>query len=674
MQPPPIDVPTGEQWWSRDEDLLVAVTQTRAVLPEMKAVLSGLDLQQPDERASAHRELIRAAATHLEQADQRAVLQELVAGCFAADPSDACATAIADELLALIPTVGDELPERDSGYETAFWAIRTAVTAFIRPELTEARRAELASAVDRKLGSATDIALDPLNLQRKSLRAFCQHLYRVIIAGAKIQPLVARPLFEHVTREAVRCVDLPSIERANVEFLAAALPVAGESWREFASQIQRCADSANPLIVLRLVELFEQLEDPSLQAFLADRLLRRAGVFPQSMDPEQVARTVRKALGADEVVSVSGRQENLTRAVEDLLATTADVQQDELLQQIVDLAHAETMACALSQGAVGDATFEALQRDGPVRLIAAPGSTVGGARRRSPERAAATFQRDNVQRYVQYLLNPRGRVAQRRVFLRSIAMLAPDVSDLDLDLAEKLAAYLLRPKPDDEHEAILEHVGAIGRWQNLRLALADQVLDTKLHADRVQDILTKILPPWRPDQSEAMWRERAHEALLENVLQDLSSSRAGGESSDRIYDELSAALRELYVTQARLLGVSADAYTAATHPSDVLRLIVETYAARPSTGASIDLSALPHEFDAVEYVATNDLERTVMLQRVWLQTLATAMKREQPRAAEELRRLVAELKQADVQAADLFVQLYAGHRALLQAWMLAGEG
>ncbi len=673
-QPPPIDVPTGDEWWSRDEDLLVAVTQTRAVLPEMKAVLSGLNVQEPEDRALAYRQLIRAAATHSDQADQRAVLQDLIAGCFAADPSDRCAAAIADELMALIPSVGDNLPERDSGYEAAFWAVRTAVTVFVRPELAEARRAELALAVDRKLGSSTDISLDPRDLQRKSLRAFCQHLYRVIIAGARTQPLVARPLFEYVTREAVRCLDLPSIERANVEFLAAALPVAGEAWREFASQIQRSADSADPLVVLRLVELFEQTEDSSLQAFLADRLLRRAGVFPRSMAPEQVARTVRKALGAEEVATISGRRESLTRAAEDLLATTADAGRDELLQQIVELAHAETMACALSLGAVGDATFAALQKDGAVRLSARPQSVAGEARRRKPERAAAAFQRDNVQRYIQYLLNPRGRVAQRRVFLRSIAMLASDVPDLDEELAQKLAAYLLRPKPDDEHELILEHVGAIGRWRTLRLALADQVLDTKLQADRVQDILTKILPRWRSSESEPMWRERAHEALLEDVLQGLSTSDVGGDTTDGMVDQLADVLRELYVTQARLLGVSADAYAAAANPSDVLRLIVETYAAQTSADARIGSASLPYEFDAVEYVAGNDLERTVLLQRVWLQTLVASMERERPREAEVLRRLITELQQTDVQATDLFVQLHAGHRTLLQIWLLADEG
>jgi hypothetical protein len=167
-----------------------------------------------------------------------------------------------------------------------------------------------------------------------------------------------------------------------------------------------------------------------------------------------------------------------------------------------------------------------------------------------------------------------------------------------------------------------------------------------------------------------MWREIAHEALLDSVLQDLASAGADVDTSASVYDELSEALRELYITQARLFGVPVDAYTAALTPADVLRLIIETYAARPGVGATTDSAPLTHEFEAIDYLARNDLERTVLLQRLWVRTLAAGMEQEQPKEGEDVRRLVAALEQADAQATNLFVQLYEGHRTVLQMWLL----
>jgi hypothetical protein len=676
----PIEAPTGEQWWSSDEDLLIAVTQTRAVLPELKPLLVGLNAEQPDDRARMHRELIRMAAGLIDRADQRVVLQELISGCFAAEPSDACARAIAEQLLALTPAIGDPLPDDAAAYDAAFWALRTVATAATDPDVADPRRTLLADHVQQRLGWTLDLSLPPLELQTVCLRAFCRHLYRVITAASATQPLVARQLFHYVTQQAARYLDLAAIEQATVEFLAAALPAAEPSWREFAGQIQRCADSADPLIVLRMLEIYEQVQDPSLQAFLADRLLRRAGVFPQTMRPDEVAGAVRRALGADQFQSPSGRRDKLLRTTQRLLEASASAaaQRDELLRQIVQLAHAETMACALAQGTVGEATFDALDRDGPVRLAAWEPGRNGATEARRPEPAATDYQRDNVRRYIQYLLNPRSRVIQRNVFLRSIASLAPHVPEIDPELAENLATYVLRPKPDDEHAAMLEHLAAIGRWKSLRLALADQVLDTELQADRARDILLQIVPRQAGLTDDPMWRERAYELLLDSVLQELTLPASEDGASDRIVDDLAEALRELYVVQARLLGVGVDDYAAAATPSEVLRLIVQTYADRLpadqlSAAARDDLQGLPYRYDAARYVARNDLEQSVLLQRLWVRTLAAGIQRETPDRAATVRELVRELEQSDTTAGDLFVQLHAGHHTLLQLWLLAVE-
>jgi hypothetical protein len=679
--PPSIDAPTGEEWWSEDEDLLVAVTQTRTVLPDMKGVLLGLSLTDSEARARAHREMVRVAASHTDQPGQRAILQELIAGCFAAEPSDRCAEALADELLAFVPSEGGDLPETQDAFRVAFWAIRTAVTALARANLPPERRDQLVRLVDRAISTTIDPSLAPLEMHRVCIRAFYRHLYRVITGAARRQPLIARPLFEEVTREAVRYLDLRTIELANVEFLTAALPAAGQSWNEFERLILLAIDSADPLVVLRIVDLFERLEDESLQGFLAENLLRRAGISRERLQVDEVARKVREALGAEEVVDGAERREILEQSATRLLADPEreDVStNDELLQQVVDAAHAAAMACALAQGELGEATFDNLQRDGPIRLQSLRLASRPSARRTAPGRATTRYQQDNLRRYVGYLVRANARPAQRSVFLRNIAFQASTVRDVDPDIAEKLVSYLLRPKPDAEHQSVLEFVEAVSRWRNVRLALADQISETRLQKERVEEILSRALPRRVALGGGEDWKARAHEMLLNDVVEELSHSQPSAPAPDRIYDDLSAALQESYVIRCRLMGVSPDLYAAAQRPSELLRLMIDKTSESLSGSSASEpvrrhLESLPHQLDAVQYVGGNDLRRTVLLQRLWLRTLAADVARGGGKRASRANELVAELEQADAAAADLFAQMRAGEIASLKMWLLASR-
>jgi hypothetical protein len=672
---PTIEAPTGTEWWARDEDLLVAVTQTRAILPELKPVLLGLELADPDTRARAQRQLVREAAAYAAIRSHRILLQELIAGCYAAEPSDLCSQAISEELLALLPAVGDELPRDEGGYEVAFWAVRTAAGVLARPGVPPSRADYLARGMGAAVGMTIDTSLAPLDLQHQCLAAFCRHLCRVIIRGCEATPLVARRLYEGVMREATNYLDHEVIERTNVDFLAAALPAAGESWREFEELIGRTVDSADSLVVLRLVELFEQVTEPSLQAYLAGRLLRRAGVFPQPISPAEVAKRVREALGAEQQVTGGQRRERFVRAAESRLdeeLPAGEVVQ-AVLQQTVRLTHASTMACALAQGEVGHATFDELERDGPVDLKT--GSRVdraGAARRpRAAARPSSSSYENSLERYIQYLLNPRGRPAQRAVFLRGIASLAEYVPEVDLVSAERLASYLLRPKPEDERQAVAEHAEALGRWKNVRLAMADKVLETPLQQETAEELLAGIFQR-QIALADDDWRQQAYALLLDDVIRELARDATSDVYAEAVYDDAREALRELYRTQARLLGVSPEKYATANTPSELLHLLAER--AGPEVSGSGNASAarwpLSADLEAIAFVADNDLQTTVLLQRTWLHALSVKVAEAYDQRWPLAREIIDSLYESDAAADDLVAQLRDGERALLQMWLL----
>ena len=685
LPPPPapaIESPTGREWWAQDEDLLIAVTKTRIVLPRMKPVLAALALQDPEARGRAYHELVSVAGANADNEVHRAILRELVARCYAADPSDQAAGALREALLALTPAVGDSLPQDAAAYEIAFWAVRTAATALGCPSLAPARADDLARALSRSIGATIDRTRTGRELERQCLAALCRHLYQVIIAAAGSQPLVAGPLYMAVTRKAVDYLEAHALETRHVAFLCKVLPQVGDAWHEYEYLIQRTINSTDPLIVLELVDLYEDVTDASLRDFLADRLLRRAGIFPQSLSVDEVARRVREALGAKEIATGQQRWKELLQWSKGVLgeadAGIADRQQ--LLEQTLRFAYGATRACALAQGEVGYPTYDQLREEGPPRLATLAASAARRARYRAGRSSSATVAtaRHRVESFIRQLTIAGNGPSYRRVYLRGIASFAPDVPDLDHKPAETLARYLLKPKSDEEHQIVLEFAQAVTRWRAVRLALADLVLETPVYKERVEQLMARVVAQ-PPKLDKKRWKRQVHDALLGDVIAELAAApvRTGG--AGQIYDEACDALRDFYRTQARLMGISPDRYEAAETPAHLLHVIIEDAAAKLTDGGSSPearrfLAELPHRFTAIGYFAENDLQRAVLLQRLWLRVLALRIARTHADRAGEAQRLVERLvAESGDPKSDAFGQLRDAEKALFEMWLLARE-
>ncbi|MCH5374283.1 MAG: hypothetical protein JJ992_09915, partial [Planctomycetes bacterium] len=197
------ELPSGQEWWTHDEDLLIAATKLRIVLPDLKNAMAALNVPDADRRSEGYRQLLRSA---IDQADMRVhgtLLREFFAGCLAAEPSDRCATALVDALLESTPRIGDRLPDDgdESAYELPFWAVRTVLEAFSWKSLPEGRAELLAGSLGVALGIRVDPDLDFRELDRQCIGALSQHLYGVIISAANAQPAAAPSFYVAVTRQ-----------------------------------------------------------------------------------------------------------------------------------------------------------------------------------------------------------------------------------------------------------------------------------------------------------------------------------------------------------------------------------------------------------------------------------------------------------------------------------------
>ncbi len=674
-------VPSGQEWWARDENLLIAATKLRIVLPDLKNSMAALSEPEAAQRAEAYRPFLRTA---IRQADMRVhgpLLREFFSGCLAAEPSEECAKALAEALLDLVPKIGDRLPEEEdeSAYDMPFWAVRTVLDALLWKSLPEVRSEQLARSLGVALGIRVDPQADRRDLERQCIGAVCQHLYGVIVAAATTQSAAAPDFFVAVTRQASRYLDSSTIEQRVVDLLATGVPVAGDQWHAYEYLLQLAINSNEPLTVLRIVDLYEGVKDPGLQDFLAARLLRRAGIFPQSYSPDEVTRRVREALGAKDPLSGRQRWKQLARVVDELNQPVAAPDTEARLQHLVQVAHAGTLACALSQGEVGNATFDELYELGPTTLAAADLSTPARDRNPTSSRRVPPSLYQSVLTNIANLSDPRNRRRDyAALYLRNLAVIAPQMPDLPRESAEQLARYLLSGKSDKDHQAVLQHAQAVTRWHAVRLALADQTLETTTARQRVIEVISRVVGHDLGDGAgdDRTWRVRLRDALLRDVIEELAFAAPPAQGEQRIYSDLADALRELYTSRARVLGVPAEQYSAAASAADVLRLIAENYAARTvppdnrSIPSAVTLRDCAQQLTAIDYAAENDLQRTVLLQRLWNRILAAGLTQSgtiQPGQADHL---LDELDDADCQAADMFQQLEDAEQTQLQIWLL----
>jgi len=149
------------------------------------------------------------------------------------------------------------------------------------------------------------------------------------------------------------------------------------------------------------------------------------------------------------------------------------------------------------------------------------------------------------------LLNPRNNSPVSRLgFVETIAGFADRVDDLAPDQAGALATYLLGRKPVEEHRAILPHVEALGKWKQVRLAVADGLEELSVSRDQLQEVASKLLGHEYEVAAGTAGLEALRIELLRDVLADAKSEDIGEQDKFQVYNEAAQALHDFYAAQA----------------------------------------------------------------------------------------------------------------------------
>ncbi len=289
--------------------------------------------------------------------------------------------------------------------------------------------------------------------------------------------------------------------------------------------------------VLRLVEVLERVGDRRLQEFLAGHFRRRLGEDPPPESIDKLAEALRRKFsGAPSSASAppADRQQAFSRRAAELLAgvSATDDNKNQLLQEVLELAHGNTLACALAQGAPGHAAFDQLTSEGPVRLAPAAGAGPKPRGKGRAPRAAPlqTSESANCAAAEKDILSWRNNTRQWLVGLPMLAQYATmrGVSDISLEPAYKVAEYLLAARTQTEHDTIMKHIKDLARWPHVRLGLADQLDGAKATSDQLRERLAAVLGEEVHGGLGVKWQDKARLLLLKQVADELPKAGLAG--------------------------------------------------------------------------------------------------------------------------------------------------
>jgi len=672
LVPPPSDPDKDDSWWPAE--LSFAIAMARQEFPQLRSPLMEIAALGSERRAAAYEQLVAHLLEEAIDDSQRSRLMDVLAWCYALEPDEATAGRISAALLRIVPAPEATLSEDVDTYSKVFWAMRTAISGLVVAPRGGARAESMARALGLAVGETVDFEQSPRSLERQCLGALAERLYRLLISAAAVQPEAVTAIHRAIAEEAKRYLDAVIVANLNADFLVALLSGAADVWRKYEDLIVQTISSSDPLAVVKLVDLYERTSNRELQEFMSGPLLRRAGALAESHTVAEIAGEVRRALGVSDDDPAVGRWLQFSRGARHVLARTraATTPDDLLLQDVIELAHWATLGCALSQDELGHTTFDDLQRKGPPTLtdaLALPREEPSYER----GRASVTM----IEQSLDLLKNRRSSPVARVTRLEYLARAAPRYPDVLPRHAQILAYYLFMPKSDIEHNKVLEHVNSIAQWKHVRLALADGVEAATLRPDQLQSLLAEILGRDVTGDAGEVNRKAARSRLLDSVLTELNAAATRSSSQTRSYDGLQSRLRELYGIQSRLLVAAADG-SAGSPPSNVLRALIQGYVAKRIATAREpavrqELERLPHELAAVEYVAANELQLMILLERQWIRVLAHAVSERFPERQSEVDRIWDALVVADRAADHIAVQLRDGQAAMVQLWLLWNE-
>jgi hypothetical protein len=264
-------------------------------------------------------------------------------------------------------------------------------------------------------------------------------------------------------------------------------------------------------------------------------------------------------------------------------------------------------------------------------------------------------------------------ITRINAFSAIVAGLPADLTHNDVTArdAQAIARFLLTIKMKKELDGVLPDVAPLAKSRTVLLALADRVDQPDADQKASETIVGALLGQAIPGGKDGNWALRCRELLLiEALALPGKQKNAATETADH--------LRNLYKEQGILLGMPDTSFKDMTRTAQVMESAIDHLLGKlaQDTLPKEDKDCLEQarrDLRVAKFIAQNDLELTVMLQRAWIKVLSVYLAQQSPQHAKELRQLQQRFSETSGQAANVFAQLRGGEEKILALWVLAHD-
>lgn len=701
----PVEIVDPPEWWSIDMTIARGAlladdgSTESSVIRQRMIVLNQAAADEPDERSKGYAGVVDMVNRSGISPEIRRAATQLLSQAYALEPADAPADALLETLWAQLPTGSDRAPTAGS-YEHAFWATDTIASAAGDSSLSDDRKLKLTASVSRNLRVAVDPQADVTGLRATFNLALTRQLYRQLNNVATLGGKGLRAAsFALADATSTRLLSEPAIAEIAVlrsQLTAASLKGDPDNWKDYREAAEQAIASADSANVVELLEVYETTENEELRNYLGVRIAARAeierevrGLEPvdEVADPgdvEQVAAMVRQSFGIVKPPTPKTAEQRWRKLepiageiIDQRLRPPADNR--ELLQLLVNAARANMLAASLSQSDEGYSTFDHEIEIEPPNIADALLGEKSGDDFAPGERPGIVTEskRQKINEAAQGLSRYRevGNHATSISRLRLIAESYDQIQRLTTEQARGVATFLLGPKLEEQEQAdILEILGDVGRYREVRFALIDALADGRWKDEQFVELVNHLLKT-RLNVADDTWREQAKGALLASVLKQVTPQQQTNVKTQASLGAAFDSYSKYYQLQAGMLRVPPTSYRNAATTGELLLQLIRRRSIDLASDAVSDsdqqfAAELPHRLRAADYLAPDDLRRSAYLQRIWLRVLAIQLKAKNPKVSTRVQVVLNEVEELDESSNHVLKQLVQGEAALLRLWML----
>ena len=250
------------------------------------------------------------------------------------------------------------------------------------------------------------------------------------------------------------------------------------------------------------------------------------------------------------------------------------------------------------------------------------------------------------------------------------------VRDLGTLQAETLARYILSVSEPKLFQAQAALLGDLSRFPSLSVALADQFEGLSVPPGRMSAFMSNYLGQKVNFQRNTNWEAQAKAMLLKRAI-GRNATYPPAAAAEQIFVRLYQVQGERFELQfpkdekkgsevvEKIITYVSEQLEAADKAAKKKKQILLTDKQAEFVSKVKDRIAVAH------YLAHNEMQKTVLLQRIWGKLLSIQIGLIGPEKAEACRKVLVEMEVAMSQQPDALQQAYQAERHILRLWMLA---